>query len=31
VLGLMDVHSPTYKPSLDALASCRGTSAVASN
>ncbi|PLC01810.1 phosphoethanolamine transferase [Variovorax sp. RO1] len=24
VLGLMDVTTPTYKPALDALASCRG-------
>ncbi|VTU17573.1 Phosphoethanolamine transferase EptA [Variovorax sp. SRS16] len=24
VLGLMDVHNKTYKPALDALASCRG-------
>lgn len=24
VLGLMDVYTPTYKPALDALASCRG-------
>ncbi|WP_390344776.1 phosphoethanolamine transferase [Variovorax boronicumulans] len=24
VLGLMDVATPTYKPALDALASCRG-------
>ncbi|WP_018905612.1 phosphoethanolamine--lipid A transferase [Variovorax paradoxus] len=24
VLGLMDVSNPTYKPGLDALASCRG-------
>jgi Predicted membrane-associated, metal-dependent hydrolase len=24
VLGLMDVSNPTYKPALDALASCRG-------
>jgi lipid A ethanolaminephosphotransferase len=24
VLGVMDVNTPTYKPALDALASCRG-------
>ncbi|MDM0104074.1 phosphoethanolamine--lipid A transferase [Variovorax sp. J22R24] len=30
VLGLMDVSTPTYKPALDALASCRGGN-VASN
>lgn len=27
VLGLMDVTTPTYKPSLDALTSCRGANA----
>jgi lipid A ethanolaminephosphotransferase len=31
VLGLMDVTTPTYKPALDALASCRGADAVARN
>ncbi|RZL88290.1 MAG: phosphoethanolamine--lipid A transferase [Variovorax sp.] len=25
VLGVMDVHTPTYRPALDALASCRET------
>ncbi|MDM0011898.1 phosphoethanolamine--lipid A transferase [Variovorax sp. J22P168] len=29
VLGLMDVTTPSYKPALDALASCRGGDAVA--
>jgi lipid A ethanolaminephosphotransferase len=30
VLGVMDVHSATYKPSLDALAACRGGNVAAS-
>jgi len=29
VLGLLDVRTPTYRPSLDALAGCRGPEAVA--
>jgi lipid A ethanolaminephosphotransferase len=27
MLGLMDVKTPSYKPALDALASCRGSPA----